>query len=106
MKCPKCSVEIKSLNELSSSDTKTPWYKYSEEQTLCPSCKIEVQIIAPKKSHVLFGTFFILYTFLAISAFLYSPILLFVVIFFTYLTAWPLAEYLYLKNGELVEQNT
>ena len=106
MKCPNCSVEIKSLNELSSSGSKIPWYKYSEEQTLCPSCKTQVKIIAPKKSHVLFGVFFILYTLLAIAAFLYFPILLFVVIFFTYLTATPLAEYLYLKNGELVEDKT
>ncbi len=106
MKCPKCSIEIKSLNELSSSESDIPWYKYNEELTSCPSCKTQVKIIAPKRSHVLFGAFFILYTLLAIAAFLYSPVLLFVVIFFTYLTAWPLAEYLYLKNGELVEDNT
>lgn len=106
MKCPKCSVEIQSLNELNSSDSTIPWYKYSEEQILCPSCKAKVKIVAPKKSNVLFAAFFVLYTFLAIAAFLYSPFLLFIVIFFTYLTAMPLAKYLYLKNGELVEDNT
>jgi len=106
MKCPICNTNYKSIYELNDSESNVPWYKYKEEQLICPKCKTLLELQASKKLKFKLLVIIITYGVLTIGAFFYSIILFISLAIFGTFLATVMINYLIFKKGVLVEKNT
>ncbi len=106
MKCPSCSFEVKTLNELIYVNDDVPWYKFTDEKTQCPECKTEVKVIMPKYMVNILKAILVIYLTLLFVAIIFS--IQYLTMFLSILViVTPLFTNHVLRSiGVLVERNT
>ena len=106
MKCPNCSFKTNSINELSVYKSDMPWYKYNEEQIMCPECKTPLKLTASRE--VLFPLIFIFFIYITIAlvSYIYSTVVFFLFCLFIAISLTPLINYILNEKGVLIERNT